>query len=99
MGTERTGAAPGSSLDRDAGSTCGRTVAPMGPLHFGPASVPSRESPEKAIELLQERGYTACEIDFAAARKAPKGPSSLGVVRAQQFWMEYPWAEKFGELA
>ena len=36
----------------------------MGPLHFGPARVPSRESPEAAIKLLQERGHTACEIDF-----------------------------------
>src|SRR5213595_3439353 len=36
----------------------------MGALHFGPARVPSRESPGAAIELLQERGYTACEIDF-----------------------------------
>ena len=36
----------------------------MGALHFGPARVPSRESPEAAIELLQERGHTACEIDF-----------------------------------
>jgi deoxyribonuclease IV len=26
--------------------------------------VPSRKSPEAAIELLRERGYTACEIDF-----------------------------------
>src|SRR5262249_20103906 len=34
------------------------------PLHFGPAHVPSQESPEAAIELLVERGYTACEIDF-----------------------------------
>jgi hypothetical protein len=33
-------------------------------LHYGPARVPSRESPEEAIALLQERGYTACEIDF-----------------------------------
>jgi hypothetical protein len=33
-------------------------------LHFGPARVPSQDSPEEAIELLQERGYTACEIDF-----------------------------------
>jgi deoxyribonuclease IV len=33
-------------------------------LHYGPARVPSRESPEAAISLLQERGYTACEIDF-----------------------------------
>src|SRR5918992_2025618 len=36
----------------------------MGSLRFGPARVPSRESPEKAIALLRERKYTACEIDF-----------------------------------
>jgi deoxyribonuclease IV len=51
-------------------------------LHYGPARVPSRESPEEAISLLQERGYTACEIDFEG-----------------KFWMDYPWAERFGELA
>src|SRR4051795_6940043 len=34
------------------------------PLRFGPARVPSQESPEAAIALLLERGYTACEIDF-----------------------------------
>ena len=33
-------------------------------LHFGPARVPSQESPEAAVELLLERGYTACELDF-----------------------------------
>jgi deoxyribonuclease IV len=44
--------------------------------------VPSQESPEAAVELLLERGYTACEIDFEL-----------------KFWMEYPWAERFGELA
>jgi deoxyribonuclease-4 len=33
-------------------------------LRFGPAQVPSRTSPEEAIALLQERGYSACEIDF-----------------------------------
>src|SRR5438105_3898079 len=36
----------------------------MGLLRFGPARVPSRESPAVAIESLVERGYTACEIDF-----------------------------------
>src|ERR671937_347451 len=36
----------------------------MDKLHFGPARVPSRDSPESAIELLLERGYSACEIDF-----------------------------------
>src|SRR5581483_6877443 len=54
----------------------------MGALHFGPARVPSRDSPEAAISLLQERGYDACEIDFEGG-----------------FWMDYPWAERFGELA
>src|SRR4029079_2769562 len=34
------------------------------PLHFGPAHVPSQESPEEAVEVLVSRGYTACEIDF-----------------------------------
>jgi deoxyribonuclease-4 len=33
-------------------------------LHFGPAHVPSQESAEAAVELLVERGYSACEIDF-----------------------------------
>src|SRR6201982_1654989 len=54
----------------------------MGDVHFGPARVPSRESPEAAIGLLQDRGFTACEIDFEG-----------------KFWMDYPWAERFGELA
>jgi deoxyribonuclease-4 len=51
-------------------------------LHFGPARVPSQDSPEAAIELLQEHDYTACEIDFES-----------------RFWMDYPWAERLGELA
>ena len=54
----------------------------MGELRFGGARVPSRDSPEAAIEILLERGYTACEIDFEG-----------------KFWMDYPWAERFGELA
>jgi deoxyribonuclease IV len=36
----------------------------MGRVRFGPARVPSRESPQAAVELLQERGFDACEIDF-----------------------------------
>jgi deoxyribonuclease-4 len=36
----------------------------MGAIRFGPAFIPSQESPDAAIELLVERGYTACEIDF-----------------------------------
>ncbi len=51
-------------------------------IRVGPARCPSRESPEHAIELLLERGYTACEIDFESG-----------------FWMDYPFAERLGELA
>ena len=50
-------------------------------LHFGPARVPSRESPEAAVEVLLARGASACEIDFEG-----------------RFWMDYPFAERFGEL-
>jgi len=51
-------------------------------IRVGPARMPSRESPESAVELLLERGYTACEIDFESG-----------------FWMDYPFAERLGELA
>src|SRR5262245_10628399 len=40
------------------------SVGCMGQIRFGPARVLSRESPDEAIELLRERGYTANEIDF-----------------------------------
>jgi deoxyribonuclease IV len=51
-------------------------------VRVGPARMPSRESPEDAVELLLERGYSACEIDFETG-----------------FWMDYPFAERLGELA
>jgi deoxyribonuclease IV len=54
----------------------------MATIRVGPARVPSRETPQAAVEILLERGYTACEIDFEVG-----------------FWMDYPWAESFGELA
>src|SRR6266571_8707386 len=54
----------------------------MSAIRIGPARVPSREGPEEAVRLLQERGYTACEIDCEGG-----------------FWMDYPFAERFGELA
>jgi deoxyribonuclease IV len=54
----------------------------MGRIRVGPARVPSQDSPEAAIELVRERGYDACEIDFESG-----------------FWMDYPWAERFGEIA
>ncbi|HEY7208553.1 MAG TPA: TIM barrel protein [Gaiellaceae bacterium] len=36
----------------------------VGIIRVGPARVPARESPQAAIELLLERGYNACELDF-----------------------------------
>jgi deoxyribonuclease-4 len=51
-------------------------------IRVGPAHLPSRESPGEAVDLLLERGYTACEIDFESG-----------------FWMDYPFAERLGELA
>jgi deoxyribonuclease IV len=51
-------------------------------IRVGPARMPSRDSPEQAIELVLERGYAACEIDFESG-----------------FWMDYPFAERLGELA
>ena len=33
-------------------------------LHYGPARVPSRESPQAAVDALLARGLSACEIDF-----------------------------------
>ncbi|HEY7003584.1 MAG TPA: TIM barrel protein [Gaiellaceae bacterium] len=51
---------------------------------FGPARVPSRESPEAAVELLLERGYSACEVDFEGGFWMKP---------------EWDWASRFGELA
>jgi len=36
----------------------------MALLRFGPARIPSRETPEAALAILIERGYSAVEIDF-----------------------------------
>ena len=54
----------------------------MGAIRVGPARCPSRESPERAVEMLVERGYAACELDLESG-----------------FWLDYPWAERLGELA
>jgi deoxyribonuclease-4 len=51
-------------------------------IRVGPARCPSRESPTQAVDILLERGYSACEIDFESG-----------------FWMDYPFAERLGELA
>ena len=44
--------------------------------------MPSRESPEEAVETIVACGYDACEIDFESG-----------------FWMDYPFAERLGEVA
>ena len=56
----------------------------MGTIRYGPARLPSRESPEAAVELLLERGYTACEVDFEGGFWMKD---------------EWRWAERLGELA
>ncbi|TMD41501.1 MAG: TIM barrel protein [Chloroflexi bacterium] len=38
----------------------------MSVVRVGPGDVPSRESPEQAIELLGRGGYDACEIDLSS---------------------------------
>ena len=57
-------------------------MAVVSRIRIGPARMPSRESPEEAVEILLARGYSACEIDFESG-----------------FWMDYPFAERLGELA
>jgi deoxyribonuclease-4 len=54
----------------------------MSRIRIGPARLPSRESPEEAVDILLARGYSTCEIDFESG-----------------FWMDYPFAERLGELA
>ena len=56
----------------------------MGAIRYGPARVPSRESPEAAVAVLGERAYTACEIDFEGGFWMKD---------------EWAWATRFGELA
>jgi deoxyribonuclease IV len=59
----------------------------MGSVNFGPSFLPSRDSPEAAVELLVERGYDACEIDFESgfwmdwefARRLGKLARSAGI--------------------
>ncbi len=36
----------------------------MGRIRVGLAGIPARDDPQRAIEILLERGYDACEIDF-----------------------------------
>ena len=54
----------------------------MARTRVGLPGIPARDDPEHAVELLLERGYDACEIDFEGG-----------------FWMDYPWAEKLGQVA
>jgi deoxyribonuclease IV len=39
-------------------------AADVGAIRFGPARCPSRESPEAAVQILLDRGLSACELDF-----------------------------------
>ena len=57
-----------------------RVVAWREPVSAPPTSPTARA--RRAVELVLERGYDACEIDFESG-----------------FWMDYPWAERLGELA
>jgi len=56
----------------------------MGAIRFGPSRLPSRESPETAVELLVERGFTACEVDFEGGFWMKP---------------EWEWAARLGEAA
>ena len=56
----------------------------MGEIRVGVARVPSRESPEAAVELLLQRGYSACEVDFEGGFWMKP---------------EWEWASRFRELA
>ena len=70
--------------DRTAIGRRADTLRRMGAIRFGPARVPSRESPEEAVALLVERGFTANEIDFEGGFWMKP---------------EWEWAARFGEAA
>jgi deoxyribonuclease-4 len=54
-------------------------------IRVGPGHLPSRESPEEAIGLVVEAGFTACEIDFESGFwMEPEFATALGeAARAQ----------------
>jgi deoxyribonuclease-4 len=56
----------------------------VGEIRYGPSGLPSRESPEAAIEILVARGYSACEVDFEGGFWMKD---------------EWRWATRLGELA
>jgi deoxyribonuclease-4 len=56
----------------------------VGEIRYGPARVPSRATPETAVEILRDRGFTACEIDFEGGFWMKD---------------EWSWARRFRELA
>jgi deoxyribonuclease-4 len=56
----------------------------MGEIRYGPSGLPSRESPDAAIEILVARGYSACEVDFEGGFWMKD---------------EWRWATRLGELA
>ena len=56
----------------------------MGDIRFGPSRLPSRESPEAAIDSLVSHGYSACEVDFEGGFWMKD---------------EWNWATRLGDLA
>ena len=55
----------------------------MGEIRYGPSRLPSRESPETAVDALVAHGYTACEVDFEGGFWMKD---------------EWTWASRLGEL-
>ena len=53
-------------------------------IKYGPSGLPSRESPEQAIDILVELDYSACEVDFEGGFWMKD---------------EWAWAKRLGELA
>jgi deoxyribonuclease-4 len=56
----------------------------VGEIRFGPPRLPSRQSPEEAVELLRAGGYSACEVDFEGGFWMKD---------------EWNWARRLGEVA
>ncbi len=56
----------------------------MGEIRYGPSRLPSRESPQAAVDALLAHAYTACEVDFEGGFWMKD---------------EWSWATRFGALA
>jgi len=56
----------------------------VGEIRYGPSRLPSRDSPEAAVDVLLAYGYTACEVDFEGGFWMKD---------------EWSWATRLGEIA